>query len=86
MKPLPIYGSIFAHDALIAAYVSWRLQQEVCEARPDDAVEAALADRAWEILRIHAGNCGWSSETHGPLSAWAPKRVNAYANSLTGAA
>jgi hypothetical protein len=81
-RPLPAYGSMAAHDSLVAAYVVWRLAQEACEGRPDDAMEAALADEAWAELKRHSGNCGWAAETHGPLSAWAPRRVNAYANSL----
>lgn len=81
-QALPAPGSLNAHDALLEAFVQWRLTQHACEALPDDAVQAALADEAWACLKRHAGNCGWSTQTHGPLSAWAPRRARAYALSL----
>jgi hypothetical protein len=74
-QALPALGSMFAYDALVKAFVQWRLKQQACEARPDEALDAAAADEAWALMRRHAENCGYEAPRHGPLSAWAPRTV-----------
>lgn len=79
---LPASGSMAAHDALMEAFVTWRLRQSASDLMWTNHAQADDTSTARNALLGHAMNCGFEIERHGDLIKWSAKWVNAWGQSI----